>query len=211
MTEISRPIVALLEAALVTPTGSLATDIVRLRESLVVALRRCLDDPGAGWPHLVASAAGRGGWDQWRVASLLAAADPDADSTPDETRDALAALVDELIGRRDVLAGPWEGRDRQAVLLDPHWLAGRDRRELVFAIERTLGYLAGCDAPAIRHVAIQVDERDPGSVVYPGLSTALVGCAADLEAGPSIGASSRQRLRNALADSPFAAAVDLLP
>ena len=220
MTVLSRPVVAILESALATPTGSLAGDIVRLRESLTIALRRCLDEPTLEWSALVALGAERGGWDQWRVAGLLAARDREASAegghldTPrellDETRDVLAALADELIGRRDISTEPWDGSDRQHALADPLWVAGRDRRELVFAIERAMEHAARHDAAGLRSAAANVDERDPSGDAYPGLATALLACAADLDRSGSISDESRSRLRTSLGETPFAAAVDRL-
>ncbi|HRE03801.1 MAG TPA: hypothetical protein PLV68_21070, partial [Ilumatobacteraceae bacterium] len=63
--QITRPIATMIETALATPTGSVPGDIARLRDTLAVALRRCLDRPTADWGELVAAAAGHGGWDQW--------------------------------------------------------------------------------------------------------------------------------------------------
>lgn len=210
MATLTRPVVAVLESALATPTGTLATDIVRLRESLTIALQRCLDVPAAGWSVLVSAAAQRGGWDQWRIASLLAAGRVDDDPTPDETRDALAALADELIARRDVIDGPWEGSDRQSGVVDPHWLAGRDRRELVFAIERAPDHAAHRDAAGLRTAAGNIEKRDPTASIYPGLAVALLACADDIDSSASISESRRTQLRASLAVTPFAASVDQL-
>jgi hypothetical protein len=206
VTELSRPIVALLASTFDASGPTERDDISRLRESLTVALRRCLDAPDSAWLELVDRGAVAGEWDEWRVASLVAAADPLNDPQPEVTRDALATLTEELIGRLDVLPGPWEGGARQAALASPRWLAGQARREIVFAIERAVVCLSELDADGLRECARRVRARDVDDT-YPDLADALDACAEDADRG-SLSTVAREHLRSALVATPFAAAVD---
>lgn len=214
MTALSRPIVALLESALAATTTSLDDDIVRLRGALTPALQRCLAVPAASWPALVEAATARGGWDQWRSGGLLAAAHPADDEAPEATRDLLAELAEELTARGDVLAEVWEGGERQAHVESPRWIAGRERRELIFAIERAIAAALAGDAQGIVNAADNIAGRDR-SGIYPALPDALRACAADVSRDRPgerrIGDGARQRLGDALAGTPFAAAVVELP
>src|SRR5688572_27469415 len=112
----------MLESALATPTSvDVASDVERLRDTLVVVLRRVLDLGDGGWDALIAEAATHGGWDHWRSGGLAAASDPVGDPTPEVTRDVLAELAEELIARGEVRAEPWEGAERQAAVESPRW------------------------------------------------------------------------------------------
>lgn len=205
MTELSRPLVALLASTFETAGPTERHDVERLRESLTVALRRCLDEPGATWLDLVERGAAAGEWDEWRVASLVAAVDPSCDPEPEVTRDVLATLTEELMGRRDVLPGPWEGAERQASVESPRWRAGLRRREIVFTIERAVVCVESLDADGLRACAARVVERDVDGA-YPGLADALTACADDVSAG-AVTSAARTRLRDALAHTPFASAI----
>jgi hypothetical protein len=210
MTAISRPIAALLAAALESPAHTLERDIERLRESVIVALRRCLDMPGASWSALVESAADRGSWDRWRRAGLLAAETPHTDETPDSTRETLAALAEELLMRRDILDEVWEGDQRQAAVESPRWIAGRERRELVFTIESAMDAAVAGDGPALAAAAETIERRDGGGI-YPGLPDALRRAGDEITRAGSLSTISRRRLVDALAGTPFAAAAAQLP
>jgi len=204
---LTRPVVALLETALATPSPSLHDDVGRLRDAVAVALGRCLADPPSspGWPELVVLAGDRGGWDRWRVAALVAAGDPASDPDPAATRDALATLAGELVARRGLVA------DTDAdVTASARSRAGRDRRELVFAIEAALDHAARGDAAGLVRSAEAVERRDPAGTIRPGLAAALRAGAHDVERTGWMRASSLARLRAALDGTPFAAAVDLL-
>jgi hypothetical protein len=201
VTELSRPVLALLSATFNAPGSDERADVARLRESLTVALRKCFEMPDAAWPELVARGAVVGEWDQWRVAALVAAGDPSSDPEPDATRDALATLAEELMERRNVRAGPWEGGARQAAVETPRWRAGRLRREIVVAIERSMTCLPIRDAAGLRGCADRIAERDV-TVAYPGLPDALRACASDVERG-ALGVAAREALGRALASTPF--------
>lgn len=206
---LSRPLVAMLQTAVSSSSGSLPTDIGRLREALGLALARCLDRPDATWPELVAAAAERGDWDEWRVAGLLSAEAGAPDPTPEVTLDTLGALADELIHRRTVAAGPWEGADREAAVTSPRWQEGQRVRQLVFAIERAMAHLDRGDHVGLVSVAAFVGQHDPNGERFPDLAEALEVCAIDLRRGAAT-AESLVRLRDALASTPFAASVDRL-
>lgn len=206
MTTLSRPLLSLLESTFEAPTGSTHADIVRLRESLTVALRRCLDAPDATWVELVNRGTAAGEWDEWRVAGLLAAADAD----PDVTREALATLTDELLGRRDVIPGPWEGADRQAAVDTPEWHAGRMRREIVFAIERAMVCASNGDVDGLCDAADRILDRNGDGSSYTDLPAALRACATDLDEHGTVTPLSRDALSRSLAGTPFAASVDRL-
>lgn len=208
MTELSRPLVTLLASTFETSGETERHDVERLRESLTVALRRCLDAPDATWLDLVERGAVAGEWDEWRVGSLVAAADPARDPEPEVTRDVLATLTEELIGRRDVVPGPWEGAERQAAVESPRWRAGLQRREIVFTIERAVACVETLDALGLRTCAGRVAERDVDGA-YPGLAAALTACAHDADSG-ALRPSSLAQLRDALAHTPFASAIDRL-
>jgi hypothetical protein len=156
VTELSRPVLALLSATFDAPGSDERADVARLRESLSVALRRC----------------------------------------------------EELVERRDVRAGPWEGGARQVAVETPRWRAGRLRREIVVAIERSMTCLPIRDAAGLRECADRIVERDV-AVAYPGLPDALRACAFDVERG-ALGVAARGALASALATTPFGPAVDRL-
>jgi hypothetical protein len=204
---LSRPLVTMLSTAVSSSSGSFDTDIVRLREALRLALARCLDRPDATWPELVAAGAERGDWDEWRVAGLLAAATGESDPEPEVTLDTLGALADELIHRRALVAGPWEGADRQAAVTSPRWQEGLRVRQLVFATERAMEHLDRGDHAGLTAVAAFVEQQDPMGERFPDLAEALRACAADLRDGAGRAVSLR-RLRASLASTPFAASVD---
>lgn len=206
MTELSRPVVAMLGSTVETTGPTERHDIERLRESLTVALRRCLDAPDARWLDLVERGAAVGTWDEWRVASLVAAVEPSSDPEPEVTRDVLATLTEELIGRRDVLPGPWEGAERQVAVESPRWRAGLRRREIIFTIERAVACVEALDADGLRLCAARVTERG-GDDAYPGLAVALVACAEEAASG-TLSRTSLTPLRAALAATPFASAID---
>jgi hypothetical protein len=124
------------------------------------------------------------------------------------TRDVLATLIDELVGRRDVVPGAWEGVARQAAVGTAAWEAGRLRREIVFAIERAMSCLTASDGAGLHHCADRIDEHDV-TAAYVGVPAALRACAADLEAG-SLTVAGREALRAALANTPFVAVVSRL-
>ncbi|MGB0111903.1 MAG: hypothetical protein WBP59_01650 [Ilumatobacteraceae bacterium] len=208
MTELTRPVVALLASTFDAPPESMVADIVKLRESLVVALRRCLDAPTATWEQLVERGTVVGEWDDWRVASLSAASNPDEDPEPEVTREALATLTSELIGRRDVLSGPWEGADRQDTVDTPQWQAGRVRRELVFAIEHAMVCADGLDAAGLEAAAARIESNDPDDRIHPGLAESLRRCASDAVADGVLSGATCDALRRSLAGTPFAASVD---
>ena len=191
----------MLRAAIETPSDTIASDIERLRESLVIALRRCLGQPAAGWMALVECASETGGWNEWRIGSLIDAADPATDEAPEVTREALAELAVELLERGDVLGGPWEGGERQAAVASQQWRDGRDRRELIFAIERAMDCLGRNDAAGLHSAARRIEERDPDAEIYPDLAESLRICAD----WPSV--ESMDRLQRSLLGTPFAAFV----
>lgn len=207
MTALSRPVRAMLESVFDAPPLALDADIDRLRLTLTAALRRCLDAPEADWNELIELGAVAGEWDEWRVAGLRAAVEPGADLDPALTRDTLAQLVEELIGRGDVVPGPWEGGARQEATDSAEWLAGRRRREMIFAIERAMVGLAAGDAACLRDVAERIVESDEDETVFPGLPTALRSCADDLEGGGAISPQSKMQLADALDQTPFVASL----
>lgn len=208
-TPLSRPLVSMLESALSTASGSATTDIARLRDALALVLARHLDRPDAAWPDLVTEAAALGGWDEWRVGGLLAATDPADDPTPETTLDTLGTLAEELIHRRIVGPGTWEGVERQAVVASARWQEGQRIRQVVFAIERAMELLAGHDADGLDAVAATIESRDPADERFPGLAMALRACADDLRAGDEW-TTSLARVRESLATTPFTASIDRL-
>ncbi len=202
----------MLRSALATPTGSTNADIARLREALALALERCLERPGVAWQVLVSEGETRGAWDEWRVAGLLAALDADSDPAPEVTLDVLAALADELVHRRDVVPGVWEGAERQGAVDSPRWREGQRAREIVFGIERAMELLQRGDVSGLTGVAAMIEVRDPDGDRFPGLVAALSGCADGVASGDGGDAlaSSLTRLRACLASTPFAASIDRL-
>lgn len=210
MSTLSQPMRALLESALAAPTGTIADDVERLRETLTVVLRRCLELPGATWPELIGDAARRGGWDHWRGSGLQAAAASVADAAPEVTRHLLVELGEELRVRGDVIAEAWEGEGRQVAVESPQWVEGRQRRDLIFAIESAMAHAKVADADALAASGANIAARDlHGS--FPGLADALQYCAADLALHGALSMPARDRLVVALDGTPFAAAAADLP
>jgi hypothetical protein len=211
VTVLSRPLRAMLESALATPTsGDVARDVERLRETLVIVLGRVLDLADVGWEELVAEATTRGGWDQWRSGGLAVASDAATDPAPEVTRDLLAELAEELVARGDVRSEPWEGADRQAAVESPVWAEGRRRREVIFAIESVMVHLANGHAEAVAESADAIASRDDARS-FPELPAVLRSCADELRTRPAVSAATRRRMMRALADTPFVAAAADLP
>ena len=208
MTSLSRPLIGVVRAALETPSSTIVGDIDRLRGVLLLALRRCLDEPRADWNTLVEVGTGRGGWDEWRVASLLDSSDPTVDPAPEVTREALAGLANEMIERGDVLAGPWEGGGRQGAVESERWRTGRVRREMVFAIERAMDCVRAPDAAGLRAVAGRLDEHDPHGEIHPQVAASLRVCAEEIDAAGACRAATLATLRASLARTPLAAFID---
>lgn len=201
---LARPLRDMLGRVLAEPAPDLATDVARLRSALEVALARILGEGIQAWPDLVAAAAERGGWDRWRVAGLLDAALPAIDAQPEATRDVLAEVAEELIGRGALRRGPWEGAARQARTNDPHWIEGRVRRQAVFALERLPDHLSNADADAIAVLAATPAVQLDG--LAPGVGAALELAAARLRHGATVD-DVRPGLVAALRRTPFAAAI----
>jgi len=200
----------LLGSALAAPIGTITDDVERLRETLTVVLRRCLELPNATWPELIGDATRRGGWDHWRSSGLQAAAAPAADATPEVTRHLLVELGEELRVRGDVLAEVWEGEGRQAAVESPQWVEGRQRRELIFVIESAMAHAEAADADALAASGVNIAARDlHGS--FPGLADALSYCAAELASHGALSVLARDRLVATLDGTPFAAAAADLP
>lgn len=207
---LSRPLRSILDRALASPTGSVAGDIVRLRDACAVVLRRCLDLANAEWPQLMAVAGERGGWDRWRHDGLLAAAAPERDLTAEATRDLLAELADELRSRGGLHPGVWEGDHRQARTESPEWAEGKRRRDLVFSLERIVELIEDDDADGLRALAASVVRRDVDGE-YRSLPDALLRAADDVHAGGGLRAVTRDALVACLEVTPFAASVASLP
>lgn len=195
---------ALLEAALAAPTEDVRVDVARLRDVLVVVLQRSLELSSASWPELVAAAAERGQWDHWRAGGLGAAAEPATDPAPEATRDLLAELAEELLSRGEVRSKVWEGVERQAAVESPQWAEGKQRRELIFAIESATFHVEHGHTDAVTSAATSIAERDTFGA-FPGLPAALRSCASDLAGRGAVSRRSRAQLATALAGTPFAA------
>jgi DMSO/TMAO reductase YedYZ molybdopterin-dependent catalytic subunit len=201
---LGRPLRSLLERALTVSTGSIAADIITLREPCHAALRRCLGLADDGWSATIDCAAAKASWDEWRRGGLAAAADPQLDRAPEATRDLLAELAEELMVRGDVLPGPWEGAQRQGLTDSDEWQAGHRRRQLIFMIERLGDLVLNDDADGLQALADAIANADDTGELTdaPG---ALRAFAADLALDATITDGARQRLIAAFAGTPFAA------
>lgn len=202
----SRPLRTLLHRAINTATGSLADDITALREACTVVLRRALGAPDAAWPELVDRAAERGRWDRWRHGGLRSAQDPDHDSTPEVTRDLLAALAEELSVVGDVVPGVWEGEARQASTHSPEWVEGKRRRDLVFSLERVIELVQAADAAGLVQLADSIGGLDDDGQ-FAAARTALVRAADDFASAGCMRAETRDSLALALELTPFSASI----
>ena len=209
MTELSRPLRMLLEAAVAAPTVDVRADVGRLRDALTVVLARVLDRD-ADWRALVEEATARGAWDVWRSGGLLAASDAAGDPTPEVTRDLLAELAEELLARGEIRAEPWEGGDRQAAVASPLWIEGRRRREVIFAIESAVLHLSRGDADGVADAAASIEARDQAGA-FADLPATLHTAAAELRDRPAVSPPTRRRLMRVLQGTPFVASAAELP